>query len=102
MKIYKDQMFQVQIILIMGWKLLILLDLINRNMKIIISEFQMVQDLIQIIAHNIIKILVDQKLLLLIKEKIIRHLKEAKLDKELIAVWVMKVMNNYNEKLKNK
>ena len=102
MKIYKDQMFQVQIILIMGWKLLILLDLISRNMKIIISEFQMVQDLIQIIVHNIIKILIDQKLLLLIKEKIIRHLKEAKLDKELIAVWVMKVMNNYNEKLKNK
>lgn len=102
MKIYKDQMFQVQIILIMGWKLLILLDLINRNIKIIRLEFQMVQDLIQIIAHNIIKILVDQKLLLLIKEKIIHHLKEAKLDKELIAVWVMKVMNNYNEKLKNK
>lgn len=55
-------------------------------MKIIRLEFQMVQDLIQIIAHNIIKILVDQKLLLLIKEKIIHHLKEAKLDKELIAV----------------
>ncbi len=71
-------------------------------MKIIILEFQMVQDLIQIIAHNIIKILVDQKLLLLIKEKIIRHLKEAKFEKELIIFLVMKVMNNYNEKLKNK
>lgn len=44
----------------------------------------MVQDLIQIIAHNIIKMPIDQKLLLLIKERIIRHLKEAKLEKELI------------------
>ena len=71
-------------------------------MRIIILEFPMARDLIQIIAHNIIKMLIDQKLLLLIKERIIRHLKEAKLDKESIIFSVMKVMSNYNEKLKNK